>query len=46
VVNLLKQHKTNDEIIEELSNTFGISKKELFVDMSDFITKLRIYGLE
>ena len=46
VVNLLKQHKTTDEIIEELSTTFGISKKDLFVDMSDFITKLRLYGLE
>jgi len=45
IINLLKQYKTNEEIIEELSNTYNISKEELFIDMGDFITKLRIYGL-
>ena len=45
IVNMLKQYKTNEEIIEELSNTYGVPKEELFIDMGDFITKLRIYGL-
>jgi hypothetical protein len=45
VVNLLKQFKTTDEIIEELNKTYKINKEELFIDISDFITKLKIYGL-
>jgi hypothetical protein len=45
VVNLLKQFKTTDEIIDELNKTYKINKEELFIDISDFITKLKIYGL-
>ncbi len=45
IVNMMKQYKTNEEIIEELSKNYGISKEELFIDISDFITKLRLYGL-
>jgi hypothetical protein len=45
VLNLLKQHKTTDEIIDEISSEYGISKAELFIDMGDFITKLKLYGL-
>ena len=44
VVNLLKQFKTTDEIIDELNKTYKINKEELFIDISDFITKLKIYG--
>jgi len=45
IVNLLKQHKTKDEILDELSSTYDVSKDELFIDLSDFISKLKIYGL-
>lgn len=45
ILNLLKQYKTNEEIIEELNAIYGVSKEELFIDMGDFITKLRVYGL-
>ena len=45
IVNLLKQHKTKDMIIEELSKEYEISSDELFIDVSDFITKLKIYEL-
>ena len=45
IVNLLKQFKTTDEIIEELSKKFDIAKKDLYIDMGDFISKLKIYGL-
>lgn len=45
ILNLLKQYKTDEEIIEELNAIYGVSKEELFIDMSDFIAKLRIYGL-
>lgn len=45
VVSLLKQHKSKDEIIEELAGKYEVSKNELFIDVSDFFSKLKIYGL-
>jgi len=45
VISLLKQHKSKDEIIEKLSLKYEISKSELFIDISDFFSKLKIYGL-
>jgi prephenate dehydrogenase len=43
---LLKLHKTKDEIVEELSKVYDTNKKELFIDISDFISKLKVYGIE
>jgi prephenate dehydrogenase len=43
---LLKHHKTKDEIVEELSKVYDTNKKELFIDISDFISKLKVYGIE
>jgi len=34
-----------DEIIEELSEKYDVTKSMLFIDVSDFLTKLNIYGL-
>lgn len=45
ILALLKKHKTKDEIIEELSQKYEVSKSELFIDVSDFLSKLKIYGL-
>lgn len=45
IINLLKQEKTKDEILEDLSYCYNISQDELFIDLSDFISKLKIYGL-
>ena len=45
ILTLLKQHKNKNEIIEELSAKYDISKQELFIDVSDFISKLKVYGL-
>ena len=45
IVLLLQENKTKDEIIEELSQKYDISKNELFIDVSDFLAKLKIYGL-
>jgi hypothetical protein len=45
IVSLLKQHKTKEEIIKELSENYDVSDNELFIDVSDFMTKLKIYGL-
>jgi|FLOH01.1.fsa_nt_gi hypothetical protein len=45
VITLLKQHKSKDEIIEELAVKYEVAKSELFIDVSDFLSKLKIYGL-
>jgi prephenate dehydrogenase len=45
IILLLKQHKTKNEIIEELSLKYDVSKSDLFIDISDFLAKMKIYGL-
>ena len=45
IINLLKQNKSKDEILEKLSNDYIVPKDELYIDISDFISKLKIYGL-
>ena len=45
IIIMLKHHKNKDEIIEELSQKYDVAKNELFIDVSDFLSKLKIYGL-
>jgi hypothetical protein len=45
IIRMLKSHKSKDEIIQELSQNYDVSYDELFIDVSDFMTKLKIYGL-
>jgi len=45
ILTLLKLHKTKEEIIEELSSKYDVSQNELFIDVSDFIAKMKVYGL-
>ena len=42
---LLREHKTKDEIITELAQEYEVSENELFIDVSDFFSKMKIYGL-
>lgn len=41
----LRHHKSKEEIIEALSQKYDVSKEDLFIDVSDFMSKLKIYGL-
>lgn len=45
IIVLLQQHKTKDEIVAALSETYDVSSQDLFIDVSDFISKLKVYGL-
>ena len=45
IITFLKKHKTKDEIIEELAAKYEVPTSELFIDVSDFLSKLKIYGL-
>ena len=41
----LRHHKSKEEIIEALAEQYDVSKEDLFIDVSDFMSKLKIYGL-
>ncbi|SFV90347.1 hypothetical protein MNB_SV-4-102 [hydrothermal vent metagenome] len=41
----LRHYKSKEEIIETLAQKYDVSKEELFIDISDFMSKLKIYGL-
>lgn len=45
ILSSLKQHQSKEEIIDTLSEKYDVSKKELYIDVSDFLSKLKIYGL-
>jgi len=45
IILLLKQHASKDEIIEVLAEKYRVQKSELFIDVGDFFSKLKIYGL-
>jgi hypothetical protein len=42
---LLREHKTKDEIITKLAQEYEVSENELFIDVSDFFSKMKVYGL-
>ncbi len=45
IIELLRQHKTKDEIIQELIEVYDTDEQTLFVDINDFVSKLKVYGL-
>jgi septum formation topological specificity factor MinE len=45
ILELLKEYKSKNEIVEIISKKYNVDKKDVFIDVGDFISKLRIYGL-
>ena len=45
IIEALKKNQSSDEIIMELSQRYKISTQELYIDVYDFISKLKMYGL-
>jgi len=45
IIVMLKQHKTQDEILKELLFLYDVSLNELYIDLHDFFSKLKVYGL-
>ncbi len=45
IISLLKSNKNKNEIIDALYGKYDVNKEELFIDVSDFYTKLKVYGL-
>ena len=45
IINLLKQRKSINEIVEILAKKYEVSQDIIYIDVQDFISKLKIYGL-
>lgn len=45
IIALLQKNKAAEEIIEDLSKEYDVPEQELFIDVYDFISKLKIYNL-
>jgi hypothetical protein len=45
IVLLLQQQKTKSQIVKTISNEYDVSPETLYIDVSDFISKLKTYGL-
>jgi len=45
IVYAIKEQKSKDEIVVSLSTKYDVNEEELFIDISDFFSKLKVYGL-
>jgi len=45
ILKLLQEHESKEGVIMHLHQKYGVSEENLFIDVSDFIAKLKIYGL-
>ncbi|GAX88063.1 conserved hypothetical protein [Lebetimonas natsushimae] len=45
IIELIKEGKSKDEIVEIISSESGKDWREVYIDVNDFFQKLRVYGL-
>lgn len=45
IITLLKEGKNKEEIVQILSQESGLDWKEIYIDVDDFLQKLKVYGL-
>ena len=45
IIILMQQNKTKQEIVEIISSEYNLPKTALYIDISDFYSKLKCYGL-
>jgi len=45
IIELIKESKTKEEIVQIISDEFNVSWRETYIDIEDFFQKLKIYGL-
>ena len=45
IISFLKEGKSKDEIVNEIANKYNQNPNDVFIDVSDFLTKLKIYGI-
>ena len=45
IINLLKENKENEDILDELAEIYSVNENELDVDLMDFIHNLKNFSL-
>jgi len=45
ILQLLRQNKSYEEIAKEIASKHGVDWREVYVDVIDFVHKLKVYGL-
>jgi len=45
IIDMIKEGKSKEEIAESITKTYGVDPREAYVDIHDFFTKLKLYGL-
>jgi len=45
IIDLIKEGKNKEEVVEIISKEFDISWREAYIDVEDFFQKLKVYGL-
>ena len=45
IIELIKEGKNKEEIVEIISNEFDVGWRETYIDVEDFFLKLKAYGL-
>jgi len=45
IIELIKEGKSKEEIVKEISSEYDVSWGEAYADVEDFFIKLKVYGL-
>jgi len=45
IINLIKEGKSKDEIVQTIAKESGVDWREVHIDVEDFFQKIKIYGL-
>jgi len=45
IIDLIKEGKNKEEVVEIISNEFEIPWRNAYIDVEDFFQKLKVYGL-
>ena len=45
IIELIKEDKSKEEIIQILSDEYNVSWRDVYIDVEDFFQKLKVYGL-
>ena len=45
IIELLKKGFNKEEIVEQLAQEYDASEGEIYIDVNDFLTKLKVYGI-
>jgi len=45
IIELLKQGIDKDTVVAQIAKKYNQKEEEVFIDVSDFLAKLKIYGL-